>query len=68
MPSSLSLAKRGASSSLASFFMRSKSSASTVTFWILTVLSLSPVAALAGMTATTSLSTKPELPSGAALA
>ena len=66
MPSILSLAKRGISSFLPVFFMRSKSASSTVTFSILIVLSLPP--AEPGTTATTLLSVKPLSPKGAALA
>ena len=66
MPSILSLAKSGTSSFLPVSFMRSKSASSTVTFSILIVLSLPPVAD-AGTTATTLLRVKPLSPRGAAL-
>src|SRR2546428_712677 len=59
MPSSLIFMKRGMSSPLESFFMRSKSSSSAVTLSILIVVSLPPVAPLPGTTATTLFSTKP---------
>ena len=67
MPWKVNLAKRGARSGDEFFFRRSKSSASTVTLSILTVVSLSPVAGVAGITATTLFSTKPEGPCAAAL-